>query len=255
MSIVFEHSVGFDLKCSYKRAALYVVNGTSCYSQGLVITSPYEFITTINGQTASSYHAQNVVALSLNYQTVSFMPKGFEKFFSQIELIEIMGSKLQQIEKEDLSPFPLLKELRLESNEYLEYLPADLFEANPEIVTLYFRSNKLKYFGDNIFAPLSKLKNAIFKYNICINTNSYLRSAATQNIINCKTPQYIINSMHSHSLKLKTQKFLALGVQLELQAKEITSLKSKSDLQTQEITNLKSEVNLQTKEITNLNLK
>jgi hypothetical protein len=143
------------------------VFGNYCKAQDLVITEPNQTITSINGQTESYYHSQNIKSLYFDGQTVNFMPKGLEKLFSQIEQIVIYNSSLKEIKKEDLAPFPMLRTLLTWSND-LETLSSNLFEANPELTHLKMNQEKLKFVGENILSPLNKLIRADFSSNPCI---------------------------------------------------------------------------------------
>jgi hypothetical protein len=100
------------------------------------------------------------------------MPKGLEKLFPQIEAIGIEISKLREIKKEDLAPFPKLKKLWIQYND-LETLPSDLFESNPELSLVSFPGNKLKFVGGNILSPLKKLIWVYFGSNPCIDMAAY----------------------------------------------------------------------------------
>lgn len=138
-----------------------------CKTEGLVITAPNEIITSVNDQNGTFYHSLNVKIVHIQHQTVNFLPKEIEKLFPDIEGFQIQKSKLKEIAKEDLSPFPLLKVLWLNNNE-LEFLPSDLFDGNPELWFINCDSNKVKFVGENIFSSLKKLRYANFESNTCI---------------------------------------------------------------------------------------
>jgi Leucine-rich repeat (LRR) protein len=137
------------------------VTGNDCVAQSLVITDRNQTITSINGQTRSFYHEKNVKGLYFLDQTINFIPKGLEKLFPQIEAIYVHRSNFKELKKEDLAQFPMLKNLWLNNND-LKTLPANLFEANPEITHMSFYKNKLKFVGENILSPLKKLIDARF---------------------------------------------------------------------------------------------
>jgi hypothetical protein len=155
--------------------ASWGVTGNECKAQGVVITDRNQTITSINGQTRSFYHSKNVKSLWFEEQTMKFMPKGLEKLFPQIEQIYIWSSKLKELTKEDLAPFPILKNLLIHYND-LETLPSNLFEANPELIHVRFESEKLKFVGENILSPLKKLTLADFSDNPCINMKAWTKA-------------------------------------------------------------------------------
>jgi Leucine-rich repeat (LRR) protein len=173
LSAIIGISLGIDMKCTIRRMVItaYSLSGNRSEVESLVITERNQIITSINGQTKSYYRSQNITGLWFEDQTMNFMPKGLEKFFPKIERISITRSKLKELTKEDLAPFPMLKNLWIRRND-LETLPSNLFEANPELNHVQFNNEKLKFVGENILSPLKKLKYADFSDNPCINMHA-----------------------------------------------------------------------------------
>jgi hypothetical protein len=99
------------------------------------------------------------------------MPKGFEKFFPDLNQIAIVNSKLKAISKSDLIPFKNLTDLILYQNQ-IEVLENDLFERNLLLKMIDFESNKLQYIGENTLTPLTKLESADFELNPCISLST-----------------------------------------------------------------------------------
>jgi hypothetical protein len=90
LSVIIEISLGIDMKCTIIKISWgYDVSGNDCEVKELVTTEPNQTITSINGQTETYYHTQNIKGMRFEFQTMIFMPKGLEKFFSQIEAIQI----------------------------------------------------------------------------------------------------------------------------------------------------------------------
>jgi hypothetical protein len=174
---------------------------------------------------------------------VNFMPKGLEKLFPQIERIAIYSSKLKEITKEDLAPFPMLKVLFLYSND-LETLPSNLFEANPEITHVEFLNNKLKFVGENILSPLKKLIFASFGLNPCINMDAETKDkvpALIEELQNkCKPPQ-VTKSEPQEELVSTTIKNCESIV--ESQNKTIFDLNSKLDENVKSLENYNESLN------------
>jgi hypothetical protein len=132
-------------------------------------TEPLTLVQTI--VTYDNAEIRSVKFLEIDFQTTFYLPRGWENKFDNLEGIEVHDSKLKFISKDDISPFPNLKELKLWKND-LERLDSDLFETNPEIRFIDFTQNKLKIVGRNILSPLRNLLSAKFEYNFCISMNS-----------------------------------------------------------------------------------
>lgn len=114
LTVAVEFSYGVDFKCTFQSPSGWNhVTGRACRFSNLVVTAPNQVITSVNGQGGSYHHSQNVKAIEIASQTTNFVPQGLEKLFLQVEGVEIINSKLKEILKRDLSPFPLLKELWL----------------------------------------------------------------------------------------------------------------------------------------------
>lgn len=53
-------------------------------------------------------------------------------------------------------------------NNELRTLDSDLFEFNPQLISVAFSGNNFKFFGENIFEHLTTLRGAFFKDCSCI---------------------------------------------------------------------------------------
>lgn len=146
--------------------------GKICETASLDIAHPNQVVTSINGQHGSFYHNQKVEKLHINSRGLQFMPKGIDKFFPDLEAIWIENSELKTIDQEDLKSFGNLKEVYMVNNK-IEKLDSDLFQFNPELRAVQFNANKIKTIGRNILTPLTKLDQADFTNNECINKSAY----------------------------------------------------------------------------------
>lgn len=70
--------------------------------------------------------------------------------------LSISFSSLRDIAKHDLYGLAQLKTLRLNNN-LIEYLPGNLFEFTPNLVSVDFMRNQIKYIDPNILVPLKSL--------------------------------------------------------------------------------------------------
>jgi Leucine-rich repeat (LRR) protein len=205
----------------------YDTTGIECVVQGLVITERNQIVTSVNNQAVSYYNSKNIKGLNFEFQSMNFMPKGLEKLFPQIELISIERSKLKEIRKEDLAPYPMLKKLWIQSND-LETLPSNLLEGNPELSIVSFFNNKLRFVGENILSPLKKLTWVYFRSNTCISMDAYTKaqiSALTAELQSkCKSPQEKIKELE---LIIESQKKKIIDLNLELE--EIVCAANKVD--------------------------
>lgn len=161
-------SEGIDLQCDFitVRTVMPVdVSGNLCGAIGLVITNQNDTITSVNGQSAP---LTDVNILHIFHQMINYFPKGLDKFFPNLEAIQLLHSPLKTIEQADIRPFgSKLKKFILGGNQ-IESLDSDLFEYNSELRWIGFQENNLKSVGKNILRPLKKLQRAYFDDNECI---------------------------------------------------------------------------------------
>lgn len=160
------------MRCDFATEYWPYKAGKICETASLVITSPNQIITSVNGQVGSFYHSQMVEKLHINSRGLQYMPKGLDQFFPDLEAIWIENSELKVIEQEDFKNFRNLKDLYMVNNK-IEKLDSDLFQFNPELRAIQFNANKIKVIGRNILSPLTKLDQADFSNNDCINKFAY----------------------------------------------------------------------------------
>ena len=168
----------FDLHCNFAHTSFNQAGSLQTCQGSLSITEKNQTLSSVNFETNGEmmYNSQSgsylkssaVKGLTIDSQTVHYMPNGIEKFFSNLEALRISSSGLKEIDSEDLKPFKKLKELQLSSNELI-VLKYGLFDNNPDIIFLQFDGNQLKYVGENILDPLKKISYAYFQNCGCIN--------------------------------------------------------------------------------------
>lgn len=109
----------------------------------------------------------DVVAFGSKDHTIKFFPKGLEKFFPKLQVIDIENSELQEITSEDLAPLGNnLKTLYIANNE-IEDIEHNTFQLNPELVSVSLKGNHVKYVGPGAFTKLANLAVLQFDDNIC----------------------------------------------------------------------------------------
>lgn len=228
-----------NLECDIKTYSwTYIPMGTACSVKNLLVTTPNEIIKTINGQSETHYHNQNIKILYILLQTVNFIPSGIAKFLPQLEGIQIQNSKLKSVSRDDLKFFTNLKEIMFYEND-IEKLDNDVFSSNLELIFVHFENNKLKVIGENILGPLKKLQKAYFRGNNCINLNAdnEIQKLELKHEFreNCPTIERIemlkekfcdkeFRELKSENCKLKSEKEL-LKVQIEFLTSQNKKLK------------------------------
>lgn len=163
LNIVF----AFDLTC---RVETTTVNGkkfNEYRADNLVVTTSNTTVSKVNGNSSPDVNRH---ILSIQRQTLHYIPNGIAKLFPGLLSLDISDSNLKVIKQANLKPFNKLQELALVHND-LETLDADLFDFNTELVFLNLAYNRIKFVGENVLTPLTKLQSALFNGNICVDAS------------------------------------------------------------------------------------
>ncbi|CRK94700.1 CLUMA_CG008200, isoform A [Clunio marinus] len=118
----------------------------------------------ISGDHLESSTEEDVSEASFINQLIFYFPRNLGIFFPNLQVLTLYSCGIKRISKFDLHGLRRLKEISLNGN-HLVTLPNNLFESTPEIESVSFCRNKIKYIGPNIFDSLDNLRYANFKLN------------------------------------------------------------------------------------------
>ncbi|KAG5667656.1 hypothetical protein PVAND_015630 [Polypedilum vanderplanki] len=110
---------------------------------------------------------KDVLAIRIHSRNVYYFSSGYEKFFTNLQVIQVYSSKLKFITQKDLMPFTKLKHIDLNKND-LEVLEKDLFKYNTELEVIKVSDNKLRFIDVTAFEGLFKLHTLELTGNHCI---------------------------------------------------------------------------------------
>jgi hypothetical protein len=115
--------------------------------------------------------------LYIIHQKMHYFPRGFTKYFMNLEALHAGMNELKFLEQDDMREFEKLRFLYLYSN-HLENLQSDVLAYNSELEYVSFNNNRLVHISSKLLAPLKKLRTAYFNKNICIDKQAVHNSAA-----------------------------------------------------------------------------
>lgn len=172
--------ISVEITCAYQKTSwVYIGDHYQCEVIVIHVDEPNEVVQAINGTHMAGMTADDVRSIYITDKILRFFPKGFEMFFKNIESIQIYNSKLRSITKEDLRPFPMLKDIYLQMNR-IAVLGADLFHFNPELKRMFFDYNRIRVISPDIFDPIDDLDSFHFNGNICISKDGKGQKAMNQ---------------------------------------------------------------------------
>lgn len=96
------------------------------------------------------------------------VPKGFSRFFVNLEAIQANDVKLRRLRRENLESFKDLRFLQIRNNQ-LEILESDLFAGNENLEFIDFSFNYLKFVGPTILDNMHNVKSINFLSNTILN--------------------------------------------------------------------------------------
>lgn len=169
---LFSIASAVQLRCTYVHIN-WAITGTQYACEALVVNeTEIREVTEIHGTHAVLKGDDDVGLLSfLDDDTVTEMPIGIEKFFTNLKGLRWHDGILTSVSQENFKPFPQLQVLVLSSNN-LTSLDGDLLESNLELREIYFRFNQIETIGFEFFANLNLLEKARFEKNVCIDMNA-----------------------------------------------------------------------------------
>lgn len=125
---------------------------------------------------------KDVLCIEFNSCIITKIPQGLTKIYPNLKILDIDGSKLRKIFKNDLIEYKNFEKLLFGRNE-IEFLSDDLFEGFINLEYIRFFCNKLKLIMPKILDGLNKLKYVDFRNNInyetCFSLYPEYRSNAT----------------------------------------------------------------------------
>ena len=99
----------------------------------------------------------DVIGLFSESEFIEYFPKDAEKFFGNLEAIQLLFCPLKEILQSDLKSLTKLTYLSI-GHSHIEVIEEGLFDYNPNLQYLIFDGSKVIHIDPNVFDNLSKLK-------------------------------------------------------------------------------------------------
>lgn len=146
----------------------------------LIVTDDKEKVTSVSQTHLVGKTNSNVEVIDFTDQTMYYMPQNIQSFFSNIKGLTIYTSKLRELRRKDIAPFPNLMFLYVPYNE-ITTVDGNLFASNLNMEYISFSSNRIMvHVGYSILKPLKNLKEVHFSDCNCINKNVQVPSLVDQ---------------------------------------------------------------------------
>lgn len=154
------------IDCDYKVEHSVI---TECVTKNLEVRTWNESVTIISGNLLGELIYDEIKTFTVNESPLlEFLPTGIEKFFPNLEKIEISDSGLKNLTQNSLKNLTKLRFLILNNNK-LEDIDSNPFEFNNKIEKVDLSGNQIKIFQVGSLKVLKHLKKLDLSNNLCIN--------------------------------------------------------------------------------------
>lgn len=139
------------------------------------------------------------------HQNVIHFPANLHSKFPNLEALKFWSSKVKFVDTFDLRGLTKLRFLSLDDNE-IEVLQTDLFLYNSQLEEVHLKNNKLKYIAIRILTPLTRLKVANFRNNVCVDDEAAsltsLEAFKRKLDAQCSAPEFLVKKNSEFISKL-----------------------------------------------------
>lgn len=171
LSSIIIISSPMNLICHYKKDSDWWIakDVYQCDIKSILFIKLQEesLVDSISGNHFLNHNNDDVKALAIKNKIVNYFPTKIDKFFKNLELIDVSHNNLKEVHQGDIKPFPKLRGIVLHHND-IEVLENGLFDYNLKLEMVWLNQNKLVHIDVNVFDNLDKLSYLSFESNPCI---------------------------------------------------------------------------------------
>lgn len=174
-------SATVNFACTYSMNNWIIIGNVYNCNPRVTLSGQTRNVVRVSGSHQSGKRNQDVKALDIFNQAITFFPENINSFFPNLELINFNTCPIRSFTKDDLKPFPNLKVLAMVSGQ-LTTINGDVFANSPELRLVNFNGNKITNVGPGIFQRSPKLIYARFVGSLCINSEAVNSATAVATI-------------------------------------------------------------------------
>jgi len=219
-------SASTNIECKYR------VNSYSYPTVGFIYlcyvdNNPYIYsedsaqINGVSGRHDGYKNNDNVNGFHAELKTIQFFPKGLEKFFKNIKMIDLYFCQLKELYQSDMKAFPHLIFIRLGGNG-IEVIEAGLFDFNPNLEFVGFWESSIIHIDPNVFDNLNKLSYFKFFTVPCVDQNVNDSKEKVQEVLevvrsNCSNSDFLSLESQIKSLEIVSKILNSEDLSLKLE--------------------------------------
>jgi BTB/POZ domain/Leucine rich repeat len=143
-----------ELKCEFKVETYDGVQYYTCVVKEVSITKPFTNIKEIIGKHQPGKIHKDVEAIKFLSTTVHYVPRGLDKIFPALKVLDIENCGLLSIAQNDFHGLQKLEVLNLSQNQ-LQWLPSNLLVGMTKLKCISFYNNKLERVSSKLLEPIA----------------------------------------------------------------------------------------------------
>jgi len=179
LALLASVTTGVKIQCIYTVTSWHIGSLYSCVATVVSMEDPTK-ITEVSGNHWEGKSNEDVKAFEMYHdKTFTTVPKGYEKFFPNMDAFCWNYGKISSIDSSTFAAFPNFLSVNFDHNRLVS-LDGDLFQATPKLRHIAFRNNKLEHVGHDLLTGLTDLEYVNFESNTCINAVASYRGQYQQ---------------------------------------------------------------------------
>ncbi|KAG5669312.1 hypothetical protein PVAND_017200 [Polypedilum vanderplanki] len=164
-SFIYPYQSSLILNCVFTNDA---TTGTyDCISTNTTIRTEGTGFYSLDGSHTSNHSNYDVSGLKISSQICHYIPAQLSKIIPRLKKLEITYSGLLQINEFDTNGLRELEYLNLKGNRITE-LGFRLFKFNPDLISIDFSDNFIKFVADDLLIPFDHMRFIDFSNNLCV---------------------------------------------------------------------------------------
>lgn len=165
---------GYNLNCKFEsRTQVWYLTGSyyTCTVLNYDAFCENKEVTAVSGTHLTGKTNDHVLQVDFLEQNSECVPSKLYLFFKNLEYFSLRASFVSELHENDLEGLTKLKMLDMYGN-FIETVPANFFVPTPNLESVSFSTNRIKYFEARSVPILPKLTRYWLERNPCINFNA-----------------------------------------------------------------------------------
>ncbi|CAG9810977.1 unnamed protein product [Chironomus riparius] len=190
---IISPSSAYTVQCSFRTQGFHWITDQFyiCRDEkSIVYTREDRYVDDVSGTHLTGMTNDQVTGFYTLNTRFHYVPKHAEKFFKNLRVLAVEDSRLIELRREDLMPYPNVEYLYFSGN-LIEVLEKDLLIGNPRIKGIAMERNHFRFIHSKIFDGITRNLSFLMMDNAgCVSIQSQSNFATAIATINEKCSSY-----------------------------------------------------------------